>query len=305
MNRWLPFWIADPVGAERKLDRLASDGYRLTKMNFCGFCTFDKGESRTVRHRIVLERGGLPHGAAERGWEPLYNGRLFYVTAHEDEKETISYGAHKKLHSIAKTLIFFVICFFFGILLGGTLAALDDMALGEFYGSPDTHKALAGFAVSLGVLIHFHIGTKRMPSDGLGLGGKMKTVPAENFIYDKKTEKQLIREGQVKRVLKPGWFYAPDKGEEYVRDMAAQGWIFYRFDEMGVTFYFRKGEPRKLKFVVDYQNHADEGYFNTAKEYGWKLEFTSMTRTMGFTMWSKYWDDEEEEPEFYSDAESE
>ena len=61
----------------------------------------------------------------------------------------------------------------------------------------------------------------------------------------------------------------------------------------------------KLKFVVDYQSEASDEYYLQSKDDGWKLEFTSMMRTMCFVVWSKEYTDSESEPEFYSDEANE
>ncbi|MBR4225106.1 MAG: DUF2812 domain-containing protein [Oscillospiraceae bacterium] len=306
MTKCCPMWIADPVGSEKQLDVLAEKGWRLTSMNFFGVCTFEESSPRHVHHRIVLEKGGVTKGASEKGWECLYQGKVFYVAATEKDLEPISYAAHKKIHSIIKMIFFLLLMAFFGYFLGMWMASIDyAKSLAELFSIGEAVVLTAMLAV-IATWVHFAVGGKKMPKSDIELGGYMKTIPKENFAYDKKTERRMIKEGRMKAVLKLGWFYAPDKAEEWVEKMALDGWVFYRFDPMGSTFYFLKEDgPAKLRFAVDYQNHSSDEYYEMTKEEGWKLEFTSVTRTMGFSIWSKRWDDEDTRPEFYSDIESE
>ncbi len=300
MKMMLPLWIIDPVSAEKKLDGLASQGKKLVSMGFFGNCTFEDAAPRQVHHRIVLEKGGLKKGTAAKGWEELCSGKLFYVTCNENTDEDISYTSYRTLHSILKMLCFFGICGCIGM-FSGMIMARVDMEKETLFVMPDT-LIYSLIMIAVGAIwAAFIICDKKMPGEATKMGGYMKTIPEENFIYDKAAEKRMLKEKTMKMMLKPGWFYAPDKAEQWVEDMARQGWVFYRFDPAGMCFYFLKEESAKLKFVVDYQNVASDEYYQLIKDEGWKLEFTSVSRTMGFTIWTKRWDDDEEEPYFYSD----
>ncbi len=55
---------------------------------------------------------------------------------------------------------------------------------------------------------------------------------------------------------------------------------------MGNSFYFIKGEPRKMKYVVDNQKCAMPEYFKINMDAGWKLIFRSLTRSWAYIVWS-------------------
>ena len=307
MKRFYPFWIIDPVGTEKKIDDLSEKGYRLSDMNFFGLMSFEEAAPQKKKHCIVLEKGGLPRGAQLRGWECLCQKKLFYVAANEDASETMSYASYIKIHSYAKVAIFTVICFYIGM-CAGMLGALSDMDVAVI--PPEKAAELVRniiCALALIVLtLVVHMCGKKIPKEDLRLSGALKTIPAENFVYSAEEEKQMLKDGRMMKKMRPGWFDEPDRAAEYVNRQNEQGWRFYRFDAAGVTFYFVKEDaPVRQTFVVDFQGLASDEYYVTAKDDGWKLEFTSISRTMGYSIWTKLYGEDEQKPEFYSDIQSE
>ena len=74
----------------------------------------------------------------------------------------------------------------------------------------------------------------------------------------------------------------------------------YRMSRSGNTFYFMKGEPRNVKYFLDFQITVNDSYFEFHKSSGWKMIFTSYSSFTKHTLWGKeYWD---EKPALYSDT---
>ena len=306
MKRFMPFWWFDAVRTEDKLNALAKKGTILRGMGDLGVFEFESGAPAEYVHRCVFLpgcRGKVPAGLQEKGWETVCARTNCYIVRNRDTHAGISYEREKKANNISIAVLFFLMCGVFGYLSGYLGAAADHSSetdFSELAGAIVVFTLMCLLMIAL-VTVHSHLSKK---GDALKLGGAIKTIPEENFIYTKEQEKQMKREGTLKTSFRPGWFYSPDKAGEYVENMAQKGWKFYRLDEAGVVFYFVKSEPCHIAFVTDYQNHADDGYFTMAKDDGWKLEFTSVSRVMGFSMWTKTYADGEEEPEFYSDTET-
>ena len=115
-------------------------------------------------------------------------------------------------------------------------------------------------------------------------------------------EIKFKKEGLLFKKTRIAWHYAPDIVENWLTAMAQKGFVLYRLSKIGNSFFFMKGEPKKVKYMVDYQNQTTPEYFNINAEVGWTLLFTSLSRNMTYIVWSKEY--EEEEPMFYSDTQS-
>lgn len=307
MKKFIPFWFWDVTVTEKKLASLHSSGYHLTDFSpLSGMFTFEEGEKADVIYRICRLKncgGEAPKGVAANGWVSVCGSKNFYIAYNPDTetKNIPSYKFWQTANRISILLIVFVFCYFLGFLSGFGGSAVEG---GRFV-LKNLHFISAA-ALEILLLILLLSGWKAnknlsKTSADLGLKGFVKTIPRENFIYTKEEEKQMLKSGQMIKRRPLGWFYAPDTAEKMVEEMAQKGWKFYRFDEMGVTFYFIKSQLCKLKFVVDYQGEASDDYYLQGKDDGWKLEFTSIMRTMCFVVWSKEYSDEEECPEFYTD----
>lgn len=105
---------------------------------------------------------------------------------------------------------------------------------------------------------------------------------------------------KIKR-LKLAWSYAPDKIEKWLEDMESKGYNLYKVNKIGSMFYFTKGNPRKIKYIADYQNSTDESYYEIHKQDGWKLNFKSAGSVINWSIWSKEYDDIV--PEIYTNNE--
>lgn len=311
MKRFMPFWFWDIIKTEQRLCALERAGLRLTGFSpLTGVFSFEECEKNEAVYRICYAKGcgGLPpKGITAAGWESVCGTGNLYIIKYSGEApgSAPSYNFWKTLNRIFTYLLFFVVCFIAGAVIGMTGAAIDthgvNLLIGRIISSPRSYIALCAIALFIAALRV----NKKLSKTGidLGLKGKvLKTVPAENFIYSAEEEKAMLKSGRMIKRAPIGWFYSPDKAEEMVEKMAAKGLKFYRFNNLGTVFYFVKSEPRGFKFVVDYQNEASDEYFAQCRDDGWKLEFTSVTRGMSFIIWSKEYELAETPPEFYSDS---
>ncbi|MBQ5333299.1 MAG: DUF2812 domain-containing protein [Oscillospiraceae bacterium] len=307
MKKFIPFWFWDVTVTEKKLAELEGSGYHLTSFSpVPGIFEFEEGEKREAIYRICRLKnccGKAPKGVAANGWESVCGSRNIYIARNSDiHTENIpSYKFWQTANRITILILVFIFCYFLGFLLGFGSSATENgiyvLENGKFILS-----AAAEIILLILMLCAWKTNKNLSKTNAdLGLSGFSKTVPKENFIYSKEEEKRMLKSGEMIKRTPLGWFYAPDKAEEMVEKMALSGWKFYRFDEMGMTFYFIKSEPCRIKFVVDFQSEASDEYYLQGRDDGWKLEFTSMMRTMCFVVWSREYSDNEECPEFYTD----
>lgn len=298
----IPFWFIDAAAAEKKLERLAAEGFELTDFfPISGVFSFERTNmcSTDTHYRIVRAPkccSKAPKGVTDSGWELACGSKNYYIVRCSGKPiKQLSYDSWKTLNSFITMLLFFIFCFFSGTILGEIMATNMFNVL--------SFRAAALFIVFIAMMHSFCIGRKYRKLDPIS--EKLRfTVPEENFIYTRKQEKQMLRSGSMMKKAPLGWFYEPDTAEKMVEDMAAKGWSFYRFNKLGTEFYFVRSEPSRIKFVVDYQNIADDGYFVMMRESGFKLEFTSIARIGSFAVWSARPDENGLLPEFYSDSES-
>ena len=124
-----------------------------------------------------------------------------------------------------------------------------------------------------------------------------------NFPMSKKEEKSLRRQKRLVRRTRLAWQYAPDRLEAWLEAMERKGYNLYRISKTGLNFYFLKGAPRKIKYVVDHQKRPNPEYYNLNIECGWTLAFTSGSKSPALAVWVQAYS-WEEEPEFYSDIDS-
>ncbi|MCM1522993.1 MAG: DUF2812 domain-containing protein [Ruminococcus sp.] len=308
INKFFPLWYADIISTEKKLSRLAENGLHLTGFSpAAGVFVFEEGEKRNVRYRICYAKGCCgkpPKGISESGWEPVCGNKNYYVVKNTDPnaEKVPSYSSWKTVNRAALLAAFLVICFFIGFTGGAAAGAAD--AGENIFSDPVILFGTVISAAALAVLIIAFKGNRSLAKTDTDLklaDTVIKTIPAENFRYSEEEEKRMLKDGRMIKKLRLAWVYAPDKAERWVEEMAANGWRFYRFNTTGIEFYFVKSEPVKLKFIADYQNEATEEYFQSCRDDGWHLEYTSVTRIMSFVIWSREYEGEEP-PEIYTDA---
>jgi hypothetical protein len=61
------------------------------------------------------------------------------------------------------------------------------------------------------------------------------------------------KQGQLIKKTKIGWFYSPDIAEKWLEKMEEEGYNLVSMSNLGNSFYFVKGEAKKVKYHVDFQ----------------------------------------------------
>jgi hypothetical protein len=95
------------------------------------------------------------------------------------------------------------------------------------------------------------------------------------------------------------WFaWDPDKIERYLEEMSLGGWHVVQVDGMLVSFLFERGEPKRIRYCMDYQRQEIPDYRQIFADDGWSL----LHNSMGWYVWSKEYD--LERPSIYTDVDS-
>lgn len=95
------------------------------------------------------------------------------------------------------------------------------------------------------------------------------------------------------------WFaWDSDRIEDYLEGMSMQGWHAVQMDGLLVNFLFERGEPKQMRYCMDYQREDKSEYRQLCIDDGWTLLHTSM----GWYVWCKEYDGER--PSIYTDVDS-
>jgi hypothetical protein len=94
-------------------------------------------------------------------------------------------------------------------------------------------------------------------------------------------------------------YLLPSDYENWLERMAAGGWHINRFRQWSsIVMTFRRGEPKKYRFIYDPQVSPRKEYITTYEQFGWEY----LGRMASAHFWRK--ENDGERPEAFSDQES-
>lgn len=104
--------------------------------------------------------------------------------------------------------------------------------------------------------------------------------------------KKIVFFSAFKRVI-------PEDFENWLEKMASEGWHIERIRQWSsIIMIFRKGEPKKYRFVYDLRAVASKDYISTYKQFGWQF----LGQMASVNIWRmEYIDDR---PEAFTDKDS-
>lgn len=305
---------------EKRLSEMSADGVHLKKYApLTGVFEFEKGGPAEKTYIIRSGKNGLPRSFREHGWQQICSSGLGYAAVFDGKNDDQpGYSGYLRLIGIIELLLFFVMCIFIGYIIGVAVGLASSVSLpaddihslsgkiesGRLYIIISTVIAsVAVIAVLAGGFAYLMKCSKKY-KHLLNADEKVATIPKENYTYTLAEERKMLKEHTMIRKFRFAWYLSPDKGAEYVENMASQGWLLYRMSIFGHSFYFVKGKPCAARFAMDYQNELSEEYFAMNREAGWKLEFRSISRLGAYAAWYREFESEEEATDFYTDGQS-
>ncbi len=101
---------------------------------------------------------------------------------------------------------------------------------------------------------------------------------------------------EVKTAWRLWWEWSPERVENWLEEMAREGWALFQVDFASLRFRFTRGEAGRIRYCADYQEKADDNYIKLLKDDGWELVWTG---TFGWYIWRKPYSGER--PSLYTD----
>jgi hypothetical protein len=316
MKVFRPFWSYDLKKIEAWLSAMAEKGYYFVELNRWTRCFyFRQAEPKPITYRIVYDKmqgESLSSSLSDEGWTKVLQSGNWYVMSIEKPLEQIKTFAVREGTIKRNRMIMYI---FSGILIYLTGIAMFNLTLMDITvfqeGSVNVVESplwiityiFLGIAIALFVLAIYSI-IKIYKTNKYLIIEKPNKIQSQNHIEErlsKEKEKHLKLAGQMVVKRKFGWMYAPDKLEKWLETMEELGFNLHRVSKTGTVFYFMKGSPRKVSYCADYQNIADESYFDIHRDAGWKSAFISYSSLQKWTIWSQEFSEGEERPQIYSD----
>lgn len=310
-----PFWSYNIIKIEKWLENMATRGYILKKVNtITRTFTFEKQEPKNLNYKICYENKGINDvspSLKKEGWKVIANIHRWLFVCNEKSREEIKINPSREIllkrNKIIKNIMLMIVMIYGFIyvplllILGfaftgaalGLIPVEHDNSIVEISSEPFLLDYLGQNIIFVALLFGIYTIIKLNKLD--------KQIRQEDNLQEIKVEENnCLEKSKAIRKIKLGWFYSPDKTEKWLESMEMQGYNLQKIHKLGTIFYFKKGNPRKIKYIADYKNSTNETYYEIHKEDGWKLNFKSMGGFMQWSIWSKEY--EGVEPEIYTDG---
>ncbi len=311
-----PFWSYDVIATERWLSRMHSMGYALDKVNFAlRLFYFVKAEPARYDYKISYKKrsGGEPSQDLNNyTYETIcFSKNHTVIKTAFKSKITLFYSGfldkNKKLRTFAGIILLIALCLCIApsVIITGIFIAIltgdfvdKTPAQGSMMPIPSTGNVMFAvtdlwfffilFAFMWLVYTYFKLGSSNKKLDKLC----EKLVFAKNDLINKSEEKSLMKQKIIFKIRKFAWFYSPDKIENWLENMESQGNQLYKINDWGNSFYFIKGQPRNVKFCIDFQNYPKQSYYDLNIKKGWTLAYNSVSHVQFSNVWFKLYTDE-------------
>ncbi len=313
-----PLWSYDVQKTEQWLSDKAKAGYHLKELHrFKRGFTFEKGNPKEVTYRIGYDKiktAALSNTMRNDGWEKVTQSGKWYVVANERPQTEVTTSTSRDAIIKRNNYIFYtfmaLLLYFTGVTLANvaifTTSYIASNGNVEVEESPFWIITYIAAALAIAFYVFMVYSVWKIKKTNKAFSQENQTTYSILFSLEKKSltraeEKQMKRDGLLIKRFKAGWMYSPDKLENWLEKMAAEGNRLHRVNKLGNTFYFRKTEPQSVKFSADYQNLSNDSYFEIHRQAGWKDEYSSKGGLQKWTIWSKEYDEGEMPPSMYSD----
>ncbi|UNC91546.1 DUF2812 domain-containing protein [Candidatus Contubernalis alkaliaceticus] len=293
-----PFWSYDVQETEEWLSSMAAKGYYLQKFTKTSFFVFTKGEPKCITYFINYEktpREALPSAMQNDGWARVFGRGKWQVFSNKKPKEEIRTNPLRdNLLTTRNGTIMYIFGYF--AVTNFVLFFVSIYIQLLFSNQPVTIEPSPMWSVTLIFYTWVYYSFIKLYRANKKLGQE----PHISDTYTYSPEEKLTLHGKAFKKIKLGWMYAPDKLEKWLEQMEGQGYNLLRIGWSGTAYYFIKGKPRRVKYCTDFQNKADESYFDIHSDAGWKLLFTRGSFFERWSIWSREYAEGQEEPQLYS-----
>lgn len=309
-----PLWSYDLIKTENWLSLMAEKGYHLVEINrHTRMFSFKRSEPKSVTYRIGYDQGQvayIPKALTNDGWMKVYQSKCWHVVVNEKPQEAIKTfptrnGVIQRYYKI--TTIYSVIVIYFGIT---ALINVSIFIATYFANFPVTREpsplwiitytvaslASLHLVFSLYSLIKLKKEIKKLEERSIVAG----EYPSTTAFETEELELEQVKKDYIKK-RKLRWDLAPDQLGKWLEAKEKLGINLCHVKTRGITFHFKRGRPRRIKYCVDYQNRVDEHYFSMHQEAGWKLVYKSKGWLNNWAIWAQEYSDNATIPLLYSD----
>lgn len=328
MRIFKPFWSLNIKNIENWLSKKALEGYILKDVNLLlKLFIFEKGEKSNINYRISFEKRGITElqpSLIKNGWyKACSKGRWFFLANEKNLEDIKAEPSREPLLSRFKIaqILLSLIPIFLAVNIGIFLIFLIPMIIFYFLGigditfikevSPEKiqHIETSYFTLldilnvikALGIIALFIYPLYRLRKNELQIKEELGSDYVKfhgEFVFEKEDSLQEHRRLIGKRGPS---FLEPDKLEKWLEDLEAKGFNLYKVKKGNKKFYFTKGAPRKIRYILDFQNNPTAAYYEIFKLDQWELDYTVGTLPVKWSLWSKEYTGER--PNIYSNRE--
>jgi hypothetical protein len=283
--KWRLFWSYDVIKTQQWLSDQSNKGLVLVGFKpILRIFKFEKTNQQSNQYVIVYDKksNGCPDRyLADHDYLEITHSKNYYILKQLKENPQFypSYEAllnkNAKLKYIVGNILLFVSFIYFtifAIILSSILSGNFSVEWGG-WDSPDTVYTAQEIIIGIiqGVIfysilfiilfspfwmIYTYFKLNNANKTLEKLCGNTKTIkftiPTDTII-DKNTMSTYKKQGQLIKKTKIGWFYSPDIAEKWLEKMEEEGYNLVSMSNLGNSFYFVKGEAKKVKYHVDFQ----------------------------------------------------
>lgn len=288
IKKWRPLWSYDIEKTERWLADMAKEGKRFAGVNLLSRkFLFESKSPEEIKYAIAYDKGKseVSSSLKEAGWEVTQSkGNWQFLRTTDDVKMYPSKAGILKRNRLHKNILTGIsILYSWQLLFFLTAMSVTIFGgVGEIVPSPFWSITILYFSQVIFVI-------------WLSIHAARKLKQFERKYFDAGVDEDFSASDIfIKR--KFGWRFGPDLLEKWLSDMALKGNHLVKIDSLGSRFTFKKGEPKHIAFVYDYQMNTSAFYYNVHKEAGWQLLLTSPSAWTKFSLWMKEYKEDEEKP---------
>lgn len=304
-----PFWSYDVEKTEEWLSTMALKGYHLVNINtLTRAFYFEEGTPQMIIYTVGFDKTyqTLSEALINDGWWEIVRHHNWYVFANKGSlngikltpvREGIINHNKKVMYLFGGILLYMILSSLIPIFFSILFLFIDDATV-TIVGSPMWIVTITVGIVMWSLTIYSTIKLYKT-NHRLQVS---KPIQSSRTSLSHKEEKRLKKSGDIIIKRRVAWFYSPDKLENWLEEMEAQGFNLYRINKF-MGFFFKKGSPQKVSYCADYQYTTTDDYFEMHKEAGWKLMYNSTTFLSKWSIWAQTYEEGEVLPQLYSDRE--
>ncbi|SDB81892.1 Protein of unknown function [Pelagirhabdus alkalitolerans] len=310
---WKPFWSYHIQGTEKWLERMANEGYTLSRIQpKLSRFTFIKEPSTHQTFNIAFDRTQhhtLPQALQEDDWEMIDQKRKWGVYGNSKQKDDVKTSMVRdqlmsRNSKIEMAWWIFFIYILFNLLLQTSLGLIIYFNEGTVnttrVESPFWIVTYIVLAVQLVIIIIGVYSLVMLKKESR----RLKNASTDNDITLQTRDKPKNTSTNKRHFYKFSWIYSPDKLESWLEEKEQLGWHLTYVYKSGLKFQFEKSEPKLYAYHVQFEPRSDSSAHSLYSEAGWECIYTTSFSWHHWSIWRQSYSKEAEKPNIHHDQAS-